>query len=132
MASSVGLSHDTGLLLSDWDHVEQSISVILTTRIGQRVLRRDFGSEVPDLVGKPMTERVLLAFYVAAAGAIARWEPRFEVTKCEIPQAGADGIIEMQIHGIYYPRGHLGDFSTAANKSTKVQLNKNLVSNVAA
>jgi len=132
MTSSVGLSHDTGLLLSDWDHVEQSISVILTTRLGQRVLRRDFGSEVPDLIAKPMTQRVLLAFYVAVAVAIARWEPRFEVTRCVIPTAGADGIIEMQIFGIYYPRGHLGDFSTAANKTTKVLLNKNLVSNVVA
>ena len=132
MTSSVGLSHDTGLLLSDWDHVEQSIQVILTTRLGQRVLRRDFGSEVPDLVGKPMTTRVLLAFYVAVAGAIARWEPRFEVTKCEIPAAGADGVIEMQIHGVYYPRGHLGDFSTSSSKTTKVHLNKNQLSSIAA
>lgn len=109
--SSTGINHETGQVLRDFDHVVQSIRVILTTPIGSRVMRREFGSEVFDLVAKPLTARVILAVYAAAVTAIARWEPRYSVTGCRLTRAGADGVITLEFDGVYFPRGHLGDFT---------------------
>lgn len=109
--SSTGFNRETGAILRDFDHVRQSIGVILTTPIGSRVMRREFGSEIFDLIDRPMTERVILAIYAAAAVAIARWEPRYALTGCKLITAGADGALSLEFNGTYFPRGHLGDFT---------------------
>lgn len=127
MTTSVGLSHTTGEVITDWTHVEQSISFILATRIGTLVLRRDFGSELPDLVDAPMTPRVMLMFYIAAATALRRWEPRFELVRCQMIEANETGQIGLDLDGIYYPRGHLGDKSLAESRQTRVFLNENRI-----
>lgn len=114
MASSAGSNGDTGRLLTDFDHVRQSIGIILTTPIGSRVMRREFGSELFDLIDRPMTARIILAIYAAAVLAIARWEPRYAVTGIQLLQADASGSLSIEFNGTYYPRGHLGDFTPAA------------------
>ena len=120
MADSAGLTRSDGAPLTDWDHVAQSIAVILTTPIGSRVMRRDFGSELFDLVDAKMTQRTILAIYGAAATAIARWEPRFRLRRAAIVKAGADGRIELALTGTYFPRGHLGDFTIIEDKTARI------------
>jgi phage baseplate assembly protein W len=114
--ASTGFNRETGEVLRDFDHVRQSIGVILTTPIGSRVMRREFGSELFDLIDRPMTDRVILAIYAAAVMAIARWEPRYALTGCRLTRAGADGVIGLELKGSYYPRGHLGDFTPAGDQ----------------
>lgn len=122
MADSTGVDAGAGSALSDWEHVEQSISKILTTPIGTRVMRRDFGSDVPDLVDAKMISRNVLAIYSAAAVAVARWEPRFRVASASIRQLSADGTVRLELHGVYFPRGHHGDFTVVENATTRVLL----------
>jgi phage baseplate assembly protein W len=119
MASS-GFGRDAGAALSGFDHVRQSIGVILTTPIGSRVMRRDFGSELFDLIDRPMTDQVILAIYAAAAMAIARWEPRFAVLGCALTQASPTGTLSLELSGVYYPRGHLGDFTPEAADASMI------------
>ncbi|RAI01101.1 baseplate assembly protein [Acuticoccus sediminis] len=107
MADSAGADRVTGAPLTDWSHVLQSIHVILTTPIGSRVMRRDFGSELPALIGQPMTTKTILALYVAAYVALVRWEPRFNLTNVQVSQAGPDGRLGLDLTGEYYPTGHL-------------------------
>lgn len=118
--AGTGFNRETGALLSGFDHVRQSIGVILTTPIGSRVMRREFGSELFDLIDRPMTDQVILAIYSATVMAIARWEPRYAVTGCTIAGAQADGEITLEIAGTYYPRGHLGDFTPAGDRIVTV------------
>ncbi|WP_421998212.1 GPW/gp25 family protein [Roseovarius confluentis] len=96
-----GVNRETGTPAGGWDHVRQSINVILTTPIGSRVMRREFGSHVYDLIGRPMTQANIVAVYAATALAIARWEPRFQLTGCEIIEASSDGALSLAIYGIY-------------------------------
>ena len=107
--ASTGINAVTGRILQDWAHVAQSIGVILTTRIGTRVMRREFGSELLGLIDRPMTDRIVLAVYAAVATALALWEPRFVLRSCAIVRAGPDGVIGLRLAGDYLPRGHLGD-----------------------
>lgn len=109
--SSAGFNRDAGSVLLGFEHVRQSIGVILTTPIGSRVMRREFGSELFDLIDRPMTDQVILAIYSAVVMAIARWEPRFAVLGCKISDATAAGGMIIELSGVYYPRGHLGDFT---------------------
>ncbi len=120
MAGSTGTSATAAGVLNSWTHVEQSVEKILTTPIGSRIMRRDFGSQVPDLVDAKMVQRNVLAIYSAAAVAIARWEPRFRVTRASITQLTAGGRVALQVYGTYFPRGHLGDYSVAEDASTRV------------
>ncbi len=91
----------TGEPITGWEAVLQSIAVILTTPIGSRVMRRDFGSELPDLIDRPMTSRVVLAVYAATADALARWEPRFRLTGVQIGEASAQGRLTLHLRGEY-------------------------------
>jgi phage baseplate assembly protein W len=114
--SSTGVHRDNGTALHDFEHVRQSIGDILTTPVGSRVLRRDYGSELFDLIDRPMTDRVILAVYAAAVIAIARWEPRYAITGCRVAMTGGDGVIALAFNGTYFPRGHLGDFTPAGDQ----------------
>lgn len=113
MADSAGLDRTTGEPLTDWGHVRQSIATILTTPLGSRVMRRDFGSEVPDLIDQATTPRNILRVYAAAYVALAKWEPRFKLTALLLRDAGPDGRVSLTIAGQYMPRGHLGDTTVA-------------------
>jgi phage baseplate assembly protein W len=107
MADSAGTDRVTGVPLLDWQHVRQSIGVILTTAIGTRAMRRDFGSEVPDLIGRPMTTLTILQLYAASYLALLRWEPRFALNGIQIVEASASGRIGLRLSGTYNPTGHL-------------------------
>lgn len=120
MPDSSGISRSQGKPLSDWDHVAQSIAVILTTPIGSRVMRRDFGSELFDLIDAKMTTRSILAIYGAAAVAIARWEPRFRLERAAVGDAAPDGRVSLLLAGTYFPRGHKGDFTVSEGRTARV------------
>lgn len=122
MADSAGFDAATGAGLSDWAHVEQSIGKILTTPLGSRVMRRDFGSRVFDLVDAKMTPRTALAIYAAVAEALARWEPRFRLSSASIAAADAQGRVTLALTGAYFPRGHLGDLSIVEDRQSRIVL----------
>lgn len=116
------LNHHDGGSVEGWDEVMQSVLTVLETRLGTRVFRRAFGSEVPSLVDAPMNDAGVLSLYVAVAEALERWEPRFELTNVQA-SAGANGAITLALIGNYRPNAHLGDFGGAEEeaKSLRVQ-----------
>ncbi|MQY44503.1 baseplate assembly protein [Rhizobiales bacterium RZME27] len=120
MSDSAGASAETGQLLTNWEHVQQSIRKILTTRLNTRVMRRDFGSELPDLIDAKMIGRNVLAVYSAAATAIKRWEPRYRVRVARVTNLTAGGQVTLELFGLYYPRGHLNDYSIVEDASTRI------------
>lgn len=120
--TSTGIDRVTGKPISGWSHVQQSIAVLLSTHIGTRVLLRDFGSKIPDLVDAKMTRRTALAVYSAAAEALEAWEPRFRLVSAAITEASSGGRIALALTGIYFPRGHLGDWSVAEDASVRVSI----------
>jgi len=61
---------------------------ILTTPIGTRVMRRDYGSRLMELVDAPLTPATLTEIYAAAAEALGRWEPRLRVERIRASAAG--------------------------------------------
>lgn len=74
-----GMNAGTGQRLDGIAHIQQSVRDILTTPIGSRVMRRDYGSLLPELIDMPLNDATLLQAYSAAVMALIRWEPRLQV-----------------------------------------------------
>ncbi len=83
-----GMSATTGTPLDGVAHIRQSIGDILSTPIGTRVARRDYGSLLPELVDQPMNALGRMRLMAATALAIQRWEPRVKLSAVAIRQTG--------------------------------------------
>jgi phage baseplate assembly protein W len=95
----------TGKALSGIDHLYQSIRDILTTPIGTRVMRRDYGSRLFDLMDRPMTPALIVDIFAAVAEALDRWEPRFKLVRIEVAEAKGNGALVLRFEGKYLPDG---------------------------
>ncbi|WP_394849952.1 GPW/gp25 family protein [Pendulispora brunnea] len=71
--------HGGFVLVEGQDDIEESIRVIIGTRLGERVMRAGFGSEVPALLFEPATSATASRIADAIAAALTRWEPRIDV-----------------------------------------------------
>lgn len=99
-----GINSTNGKRLSGIDHLHQSIRDILTTPIGSRVMRRDYGSRLFDLIDAPLNRSTLTDLYAATAEALARWEPRFQLAKVTAV-AASPGSVQLSLIGLYKPDG---------------------------
>lgn len=93
-----GLDRHTGALMTPDAHLAQSIHDILATRIGTRVMRRSYGSRLPDLIDQPINGETLIEVYQATAEALDAWEPRISLTRVEIVSSAA-GRIGLRLYG---------------------------------
>lgn len=99
-----GTESTTGKALSGLDHLRQSIRDILTTPIGSRVMLRDYGSRIFDLVDAPINRQTIVDIYAATVEALAKWEPRIAVTRVYATSA-EPGRITLSLEGNYLPNG---------------------------
>lgn len=81
-----GMSCKTGEYLGDLDHLKQSIIDILTTPIGSRVMRRDYGSSLFRLIDRPVNKELFQQIYAAVAEALDNWEPRIKLEKIQVTE----------------------------------------------
>lgn len=73
-ATYTGMNPNGTGTLSDTDQLWNSVKDILTTPLASRVMRRDYGSLVPDLIDEPQNDATRLQCMSAAVIALARWE----------------------------------------------------------
>lgn len=76
----LGLSRTTGLAITDVEHISQSLSDILRTPVGTRVMRRDYGSLLMAMIDQPQSPALELQIKVACYMAVLKWEPRITLT----------------------------------------------------
>lgn len=98
-----GMNAKTGETLAGIAHLKQSIQQIITTRVGTRVMRRDFGSIIPNLIDAPANNQTLLQFYAAIAEALRKFEPRFKLTRVysDFDNGVKDGKAVFTLEGDY-------------------------------
>lgn len=89
----------TGRALEGLDHLRQSIADILTTPIGSRVMRRDYGSLLPELIDAPFNGATRLMLYGAIATALMRWEPRINLQRVDIAPGDQRGAFFVTVEG---------------------------------
>ncbi|EAA0679462.1 baseplate assembly protein [Salmonella enterica] len=80
----LSIDRHTGKTLTDADHIRQSIQDIITTPTGTRVMRRDYGSLISELIDAPVNDALPLQLMAAIFDAIIRQEPRVTVTEIQL------------------------------------------------
>ncbi len=108
-----GMNRNTGLGISDTEHISQSMRDILLTPVGLRVMRREYGSLLSALIDMPQNPALRLQIMVACYSAIQKWEPRIRLTAISF-ETGDAGEIYVDITGMRT--------DTGASVSTTVSL----------
>ena len=99
-----GMDAKTGKTLEGIEHLKQSIIDILTTPVNSRIMRRDYGSRLFELVDKPINRDFTLEIYAAVAGALEKWERRFKLEKVKITEV-KEGRVTLNLEGVYLSEG---------------------------
>ncbi|HFQ7885950.1 GPW/gp25 family protein [Enterobacter roggenkampii] len=108
-----GMNRNTGLDISDTEHISQSMRDILLTPVGSRVMRREYGSLLSALIDMPQNPALRLQIMVACYMAIQKWEPRIRLTSVSF-ETGDAGEMYVDITGMRT--------ETGASVSTTVSL----------
>jgi len=93
------MNRHTGAAISEREHISQTITDILTTRIGTRVMRREYGSLVPELIDHPFNDVNRLRVYAATVMALMRWEPRISLSRVQFAGANMQGQASIELEG---------------------------------
>ncbi len=108
-----GVDRTTGRIIDNLTSAYQGVEVTLGTRLASRVMRREFGGGVVELLGRAITPALFAAWQQLVATAIDLWEPRLAVRSI-VPTGSVDelrtGRAGLLIEADYRPGGHLGDF----------------------
>lgn len=110
-----GMNRSTGRSLADSlripEHLFQSMHDILTTLIGTRLCRRDYGSLIPELIDQPCNEFTQLKIMNASATALIKFEPRIKISSVMVSQFKTQvGYWEITISGKYQHSNGMQNF----------------------
>lgn len=78
-------------------HIQQSIIDIITTRIGSRVMRREYGSLLPELIDRPANDENMMQLMSATVIALSIWEPRITATFVNFTPVSNAGLVDLEI-----------------------------------
>ena len=96
------MNAQTGTRMDAISHLRQSVIDILTTLIGIRVMRRDYGSLLLALVDQPDNLLAQTRVFSAIQSALMRWEPRLEIKQIKsLRDPSRPGYAEYHIFGTY-------------------------------
>ncbi|CDF81947.1 Conserved hypothetical protein [Pseudomonas knackmussii B13] len=96
----IGMDRRTGQPLSGLAHLKQSIEDILSTPLGSRRMRPEYGSRLRRMVDLPLTEGWKSAVQAEVAYALGRWEPRIRLQSVKVV-AVLGGSVTLLLRGIY-------------------------------
>lgn len=99
-----GMDKVSGKPLTDFLHLKQSIEDILTTPIGSRIMRREYGSKLFQRLDAPMTGELIAEIYADVVEALFNYEPRFKVTNVTVVSI-EDGHLILDLMGKYLLTG---------------------------
>ncbi|MCF6435243.1 MULTISPECIES: GPW/gp25 family protein [Pseudoalteromonas] len=100
----IGMNAQTGRPLSGVEHLKQSIRDIVTTPLGSRVMRRDYGCGLFDLLDSPFSSSLVGDITLAISEGLEKWEPRFRLESVAVHPAGS-GKLSIDINGLYLING---------------------------
>ncbi len=101
LLAKIGMSREGGQQIDRKAHINQSIADIVTTPIGTRLQRREYGSHLFDLIDSAGNEAGVLRMLAAVIDAINKWEPRICVESASL-KVNKDGTAVLYYD--YYDR----------------------------
>ena len=80
-------------LQTEQQSIQQSLQDIITTPIGSRVMRREYGSLIFELIAQPINDVLVLKCYSAIYTAISRWEDRISISQIYMSNVKDNGLV---------------------------------------
>lgn len=100
-----GMSRLTGRAITDDGqlpaHLEQSLHDILSTLIGTRICRRNYGSLLPHLIDQPCNDITKLQIMNGSATAVIRFEPRIKIQQVQVSSTDNQNAWDVTLIGTY-------------------------------
>lgn len=81
------------------DKIRQNVRIILSTRVGERPMLRDFGSRLSGLVHDPNDDVLVELAETQAKQALLQWEPRILVTGTTVTQT--EGELRLYLNYVH-------------------------------
>lgn len=93
-----GMCELTGKEIRGEDYLRQCLKRILFTAKETMRNYRDFGSDIPDILGSPRSAQTILNLCSEGAQALEKWIPGFEIINVSLdPLAPESGVITMSV-----------------------------------
>jgi phage baseplate assembly protein W len=84
--------------ISSTEKIVMAMRQILGTKIGSRVIDRNFGSDLRDILFNPIDEISVARVRFAVTSALQRWERRVELLSVDVDISSAkDGLIDVLV-----------------------------------
>lgn len=83
-------------------NIEESIAIILGTKLGERVYRPEFGSRLSELTFAPMNTQTLLLIRLYVTEALQRWEPRIVLDSVYTEPDPIEGRVDITLE--FHPK----------------------------
>ena len=107
----IGASASNGRSLGGMAHLGQSIGDILMTPLGSRVMRRDYGSLLPELIDQPFNDATRMRLFGATALALMRWEPRIRLIRVQLFQGASPGSYTLDLDCVLVDANTASDYT---------------------
>jgi phage baseplate assembly protein W len=114
-------------LTNEFSELDQAIQIILSTSLGQRVMRPTFGCRLQELVFAPNNSQTAAQARRYVEEALGMWEPRIRVTEIRVgpdPNSASRLLIEIeyQVKATHDKRSLVHPFYLIPEETSTVQL----------
>lgn len=75
-------------MASDEEDIRQSLEILLTTQLGERVMNPEYGASMKPMIFEPLTANLKTFMTEMVRRAIIRYEPRIKLDKLEMNDSG--------------------------------------------
>lgn len=96
----IGMSRTTGQPVHGVAYLVQCIEDVLTTPLGSRRMRPEYGSSIRQMVDLPMNEGWKSAVQAETVRALSRWIPTFKLSSAQVVSV-LNGTISFTVKGQY-------------------------------
>jgi len=108
------MSRYIGSELTEIEHIKQSLADIATTPIGSRLMRREYGTLLANLIDQPISEALYLKIYSTLYTAYVRWEDRIDISQINVAELKKGQLI-LDIVGFLKINGNQINLSIPVN-----------------
>ena len=84
-------------MVSDEEDIVQSLEIILSTRLGERIMQADFGCELSQFLFEEMSEGIITGIRGTISDALLYHEPRIDVDEINIDESEQEGLLLISI-----------------------------------
>jgi uncharacterized protein len=105
-----------------YDLIRSSIYMILTTPIGTRPWRPEFGSELPRIVFEPDDEILAASVKLYTVEALRRWEPRIRIVRVEVETEKQDNTLWIKLQYLVLATGEQVEQFVSMNRTDNIQV----------